>query len=70
MTAVNEFVEDQEYVVVKKRTKNSKKDVLKKVVLRCDRDENSKSQEFGKRETSTRACECLFEAVVTFNSDD
>jgi hypothetical protein len=38
MTVVNKFVEDQEYFVVKKRTKNNKKDVFRKVVFRCDCD--------------------------------
>jgi hypothetical protein len=68
ITAVNEFADDQDYVVVKKRIKNNKKEVLRKVVLRCDRDENLKSQEFEKRETSTRACDCSFEVVVTLES--
>jgi hypothetical protein len=68
VTAVNEFANDQEYAVIKKRTKNSKKEVLRKAVLKCDKDENSKSQEFEKRETSTRACECSFEVVATLES--
>jgi hypothetical protein len=68
ITAVNEFAGDQGYAVVKKRIKNSKKGVLRKAVLRCDRGENPKPQEFGKRETSTRACDCSFEAVATLES--
>jgi hypothetical protein len=70
VSAVNEFADDQEYAVVKKRIKNSKKEVLRKVVLRCDKDENLKPQGFEKRETSIRACECSFEAVTTLESED
>jgi biopolymer transport protein ExbB/TolQ len=70
VSAVNEFADDQEYAIVKKRIKNSKKEVLRKVVLRCDKDENFKSQEFEKRKTSTRACECSFEVVTTLESED
>ncbi len=69
VAAVNEFVDDQKYAVVKKRIKNSKKDVLRKVVLRCDKDENFKSQKFEKRKTSTRACECSFEVIATLESE-
>ncbi len=70
VTAINEFAGSQEYAVVKKRTKVSKKGVLRKAVLRCDKDEKHEYERFGKRETSSRRCECPFEAVATLKSDD
>ncbi len=66
---VNKFASDQKYVVIKKRIKNNKKEVFRKDVFACDKDENLKSQEFQKRKTSNRACECLFEVVVTLNTE-
>jgi hypothetical protein len=38
------------------------------IILKCDKDENFKSQEFEKRETSTRVCEYSFEIIATFES--
>ncbi len=42
ITAINEFADSQEYVVVKKRIKINKKIVLRKAILRCDKDEKHK----------------------------
>ena len=36
---INEHVKNEEYVVVKKRSKSSKLRILMKVVLCCDRDD-------------------------------
>lgn len=52
LIAVNEFAGAQEYDVVKRRTKKSVKEVLRKAVLRCDKGRSSKDQGFGHRETS------------------
>jgi hypothetical protein len=70
VTAINEFVDSQEYVVVKKRIKISKKEVLRKAVLKCDKDEKHEYEKFEKRETFNRRCECSFEIVATLKSDD
>jgi hypothetical protein len=68
--AVNEFAGSQGYAVIKKRTKLSKKGVLRKAVLKCDKEGNGKLQEYGKRVISTRQCDCSFEAVATLSLDD
>jgi hypothetical protein len=64
MTAINEFANDQKYAIVKKRIKINKKEVLRKAILRCDRERNDKLQEFERRKTFSRSCECSFEAVT------
>jgi hypothetical protein len=64
MTAINEFANDQEYAIVKKRIKINKKEVLRKTILRCDRERNDDLQEFERRRTFNRSCECSFEAVI------
>jgi hypothetical protein len=48
---VNEFADFQEYVVIKKRTKINKKSVIRKAILKCDKEENEKTKEYDKRET-------------------
>jgi hypothetical protein len=40
---LNEFADSQKYALVKKRTKISKKEVIRKKVFKCNRDENFKS---------------------------
>ncbi len=70
VTAINEFVGSQGYVVVKKRIKVSKKEVLRKAILRCDKDKKHEYERFEKRETFNRRCECSFEIVATLKSDD
>jgi hypothetical protein len=68
--AVNEFADSQEYAIIKKRTKLSKKKVLRKTMLKCDKEENDKLQEYEKRIISTRQCDCSFEVVATLSLDD
>lgn len=65
LIVVNTFFDSQEYALIKKRTKISKKKVLRKTVFKCDKKENSKSQDFEKKDTTSRFCECSFEVVVT-----
>jgi hypothetical protein len=67
--AVNEFADSQEYAITKKRTKVSKKKILRKAVLKCDKRKENKLKEFNKRETSTRQCDCSFEAVAILNAE-
>jgi hypothetical protein len=64
ITAINEFANDQKYAIVKKRIKINKKEVLRKAILRCDKERNDKLQEFERRKTFSRSCECSFEAVT------
>jgi hypothetical protein len=66
--AVNEFVDSQEYALVKKRTKINKKKVIRKMMFRCDKDEDPKPQEFEKRDSTSRFCLCSFEVIDTFQA--
>jgi hypothetical protein len=65
MTAINEFADDQDYAIVKKRIKISKKKILRKAMLRCDKKRNDDSQRFEKRQTFRRSIECSFKIVTT-----
>lgn len=49
MTAINQFVDDQKYAMIKKRIKISKKKVLRKAMLKCDREKKWKNQKHEKR---------------------
>ncbi len=64
MIAINEFANDQKYAIVKKRIKINKKKILRKAILRCDRERNDKLQKFERRKIFNRSCECSFEAVI------
>jgi hypothetical protein len=70
VAAINEFADSQEYVVIKKRTKISKKKVSQKATLRCDKNEKHKYENFEKRQTFNRQCECSFEIVIILKNDD
>jgi hypothetical protein len=69
ITAINEFVDSQEYVVVKKRIKINKKKVLRKTIFRCDKSEKHEYEKFEKRETFNRRCECSFEVVAILKAE-
>ena len=67
--AANSYAASQGYALVKKRTKQSKKGVFRKAVLRCDKGASYNPAGTGKRETSSRSCECPFEAVLTLQEN-
>jgi hypothetical protein len=69
LLVINIFVESQEFEVVKKRIKRSSKKVLRKAMLRSDKDRDSKTQEFETRETSIRSIECSFDLVITLKEE-
>ncbi len=69
ITAINEFVDSSEYVVVKKRIKINKKRVLRKTIFRCDKSEKHEYERFEKRETFNRRCECSFKVVVILKAE-
>lgn len=50
MTAVNIFANNQDYAIVKTKSKSAKKKRLQKTILRCDREKKYESQKFEKRE--------------------
>ncbi len=64
ISAVNVFAATQGYAVVKKRTKKSKKSVLQKVILMCDRSKAYVDEKRFARDTTSRKCDCLFDAVA------
>jgi hypothetical protein len=64
MIAINKFANDQKYAIVKKRIKINKKEILRKAILRCDKERNDKFQEFERRKTFNRSCECSFETIT------
>jgi hypothetical protein len=68
--AVNEFFDFQEYAIIKKRTKFSKKKILRKTILKCDKERNDKLQKYEKRIISTHQCDYLFETVAILSLDD
>lgn len=69
--AVNEFASSQGYAVVKRRTKVSKKGVLRKAHLICDRGRKYEVRGYGKRQGNTSIrTECEFEAIALLKLDD
>lgn len=71
VNAVNEFASAQGYAVVKRRTKTSKKGVLRKAVLICDRGRKFEAKGYGKRRgIATLKCDCEFQAIAMLGQDD
>ena len=69
--AVNDFSSSQGYAVVKRRTKVSKKGVLRKAVLVCDRGRKYEASGHGKRRGNTSLrIECEFEAIALLEPDN
>jgi hypothetical protein len=64
MIAINEFANDQEYAIVKKKIKINKKEILRKAILKCDKEKNDDLQEFERKRIFNRSCECSFETVI------
>ena len=69
--SVNEFAGAQGYAVVKKRTQVSKKGVLRKAVLMCDRGGNYEAKGHGiRRGNTTIKTDCPFQAIASLGPDD
>ncbi len=68
LSAVNVYASTQGYAVVKRRTKKSKKGVLRKAVIMCDRSKVHMDEGRFKRDTSSRKCDCPFDAVATLET--
>lgn len=62
--AFNIFVSFQEYTIVKRHTKVSKKGVLRKAVLMCDRSKEHIDENGGKKDTTSRKTKCPFNAIA------
>ena len=69
--AINEHVGAEEYAVVKVRTKTSKKEVVRKCVLKCDRESEPKDNHATeKRFDSSRLIDCQFAAIALLIEDE
>ena len=69
--AINEHVEAEEYAIVKVRTKTSKKEVVRKCVFKCDREDDSKNNHAtDKRFDSFRLIDCQFAATALLIDDE
>ena len=69
--AVNEHAGAEGYAVVKVRTKTSKKEVVRKCVLKCDREDDSKDNHAtDKRFDSSRLIDCQFAATALLIDDE
>jgi hypothetical protein len=67
IAVINELARPAGYAVVKGRSKKTKRGVLKRVVLHCDRRGEYKdriSEESRKRQTNTRTCGCKFQITL------
>lgn len=67
--AINTFASLQGYAIVKRRTKVSKKGVLRKVILIYDRSKKHIIENWCKRDTSTQKTDCPFDAVALLKAD-
>ncbi len=67
--ASNTFASLQGYAVVKRRTKVSKKGVLRKAILMCDRSKEHITENWCKKDTKTRKTDCPFDAVALLEPD-
>lgn len=67
--ALNTFASLQGYAVVKRRTKTSKKGVLQKALLMCDRGKEHIDKSRGKRDTSSRKTNCPFDMIAVLEEE-
>ncbi len=67
--ALNAFASLQGYAIVKRRTKTSKKGVLRKAVLMCDRGKEHIDKSRGKRDTSSRKTNCPFDMIAVLEEE-
>ena len=54
---------------MKRRTKVSKKRVLRKAVLMCDRDKKHIDENGGKKDTTSRKTNCSFDAITILKKE-
>jgi len=66
---LNQHAATQGYAVVKGRSKVSKRGVRMKYWINCDRGGEAKSKGRGYRNTSSRLCECPFEAIAKLENN-
>lgn len=56
--------------MVKRKTKVSKKGILRKVVLICNRNKEYHSENWSKRNISTRKTDCLFDDLAILKTNE
>jgi hypothetical protein len=67
---VNTHVDSQNYAMIIARFKISKKDIKRKIFLRCDREEKFLSSlDRKRRHTDTRLIQCSFNIIAKLNLD-
>jgi hypothetical protein len=67
---VNTHVDSQNYAMIIARFKISKKDIKRKIFLRCDREEKFLSSlDRKRRHTNTRLIQCSFSIIAKLNLD-
>lgn len=67
--AINTFASLQGYGIVKKRTKVSKKRVLKKAILIYNQSKKYHTRNWYKKETIIRKIDCFFDALIILKID-
>ncbi len=69
---VNKHAKKQGYSMTRKRSKRSKKGVLMKTWIRCDRGDDEDPKSYGHRITSSKRVDCPFECIakLQFNIQD
>ena len=66
---INEHVKIQEYAMMRKRSKRFKIDVLIKVYIKCDRDDEYKEKNHDHRNILSRLSECSFKCIAKLNDN-
>ncbi len=69
LQVVNTFTSSQDYAVVKRKTKMSKKGILRKAVLMCDWSKEYYTKSWNKRETATQETDCSFDVLAILKVD-
>ena len=67
--ALNIFVSFQGYAIMKRRTKVSKKGVLRKAVLIFDRGKEHIDENGGKKDTTSQKTNCPFDAIAILEEE-
>ena len=55
----------QGYAIVKRRPKTSKKGILQKAILMCDREKEYIDNQRGKRNTTSQKINCFFDIIAS-----
>ena len=69
VSAINAHAAAQGYAVVIKRSKKSKKGLVRKAWLICDKSRRERNQGHGRRQTSSRKTDCPFEVVAVLDTE-